>query len=173
MNMAFRFLVVSLIAALPTSLVPDQAEAQTTDTSGQTYYNVISANPFGILLEFFNAEYERVFTESTTIGIGGSYLSEDEDDYFNADVFWRFYMQDNPLEGWAFGAKIGVTNVRDEGTFLGIGFDLNRSWLMGRNDNFYIGAGFGLKRLFGTPDDADFDLTFIPTIRVVNVGVAF
>ena len=40
---------------------------------GAGYTNVISANPFGLLLDLFNAEYERVFTESTTIGVGGSY----------------------------------------------------------------------------------------------------
>ena len=170
MNVPFRHLLAVIVASL--LAVPSSGAAQDTDTA-QRYYNVVSANPFGILLEFFNAEYERVITESTTIGLGGSWLSRDDDDYRNADLFWRFYMQDNPLEGWAFGAKIGLTNIPDDGTFFGIGFDLNRSWLMGRNDNFYIGAGFGLKRLLGTGEDPDFDLRFIPTIRVVNIGVAF
>lgn len=138
------------------------------------YENVISANPFGILLEIFNIEYERVITESSTLGLGGSYYSlGEEDEYLNADVFWRFYLQDAALEGWAFGAKIGLTNVPDEGTYPGIGFDMNHSWLLGRNDNFYLGAGAGLKRLFNVPDDAGFSLKFIPTIRIINVGIAF
>lgn len=173
MNLAARSLgALTLLCALG---APASVASQTQDPqSAAPYQNVISANPFGILLELFNAEYERVITESSTLGVGGSYYSWDEDDtYLNADIFWRFYLQENALEGWAFGAKTGLTNVRDSGTYFGIGFDLNRSWLMGRNKNFYIGAGFGLKRLLGVPDDASFDLAFIPTIRIVNVGVAF
>jgi len=161
--------VVTLLVA--TALTPTQGSSQVVE-GDRTYEQVVSANPFGILLEFFNAEYERVLTASTTVGIGGSYWNRD-DNYRNADVFWRFYLEENPLEGWAFGTKLGLTNVPDEGTFFGIGFDLNRSWLMGPNDNFYIGAGFGLKRLLGTGDDEEMDLRYIPTIRVVNVGVAF
>jgi hypothetical protein len=163
--------VASVIAAAAIVFVTSPAQAQTTD-SGPRYQSVISANPFGILLEWFNAEYERVLTESTTVGVGGSWVTLDDSDYKNADVFWRFYLQDHVLEGWMFGAKAGVTNTSGEGTFFGVGFDFNRSWLMGRNDNFYVGVGFGLKRLFGMADDYD-DRTFIPTIRLVNVGVAF
>ena len=143
--------------------------------------NVISANPFGLLLEFFNAEYERAISESSTIGIGGSTFSTEVDDpfveprderYLNADVFYRFYPSGQPLNGWAFGVKAGVTDVTDAGTYVGMGFDVNRSWLLGKRNNFYVGLGFGLKRLFGTDDD-DIELEFIPTIRIINVGVAF
>ena len=136
------------------------------------YQQVISANPFGLLIELFNAEYERVVTESSTAGLGGSYFTTEGDDYLNADLFWRFYPQGNPLEGWAFGAKAGITSVSGFGTYFGAGFDTNRSWLLGKNNNFYVGVGFGLKRLFGT-GDADFGLKFIPTFRIVNVGFAF
>jgi hypothetical protein len=147
------------------------------------YENVISANPFGILLEFFNAEYERAVTESSTWGIGGSYGErEDEDDlgvttestWFNGDVFWRFYPSGDHFEGWNFGVKAGLTHQEtdlESGTNFGIGFDANRSWLLGTNDNFYVGIGFGLKRLFGDiPEDG---IEVVPTLRIVNVGFAF
>ncbi len=147
------------------------AYGQVQETAAPRYQQVISANPFGILLELFNAEYERVITESSTVGIGGSYFSRDDESYRNLDLFWRFYLEEATLEGWMFGSKIGLTNIPGEGNFFGVGFDLNRSWLMGRNENFYIGAGFGLKRLFGTDDSVA--LKFIPTIRIVNVGIAF
>jgi hypothetical protein len=62
----------------------------------------------------------------------------------------------------------------DSGTYFGFGFDTNWSWLLGKNDNFYVGIGFGLKRLLGTPEDDDsFDLETLPTIRIINVGFAF
>jgi hypothetical protein len=90
----------------------------------------------------------------------------------NADVFWRFYPSGVPLDGWAFGAKLGITSVTDQGTYLGYGFDVNRSWLLGMNNNFYVGVGFGLKRLVGASGQ-DFELRFIPTFRLVNIGIAF
>lgn len=134
------------------------------------YQQVISANPFGLLLAIFNAEYERVVSESATAGFGGSTYESDDDLYLNLDGFWRFYLDGTPFEGWAFGAKAGITNIEGGGTHFGIGFDANHSWLRGKNDNFYIGLGFGLKRLFGVEDEFD---RFIPTIRIVNIGLAF
>jgi hypothetical protein len=131
---------------------------------------VISANPFGIMLEFFNAEYERTAGESFSVGLGGSIFTSDDDTYRNLDAFWRFYPDESPtpLEGWSFGLKAGVTTLEDK-TYLGAGFDVNRSWLLGANDNFYVGAGIGLKRLIGHGDE----LRIIPTIRLVNIGYAF
>lgn len=136
------------------------------------YRNVISANPFGLLLEFFNAEYERVFSHSVTAGFGGSFVDLRDDNYLNADVFARYYPQGRAVDGWAFGGKLGMTRV-EKGNYFGFGFDVNRSWLLGTDDNFYVGLGFGLKRLLGVRDDADFDVRFIPTIRIINVGFAF
>jgi hypothetical protein len=147
--------------------------------------NVISVNPFGILLEWFNLEYERVVSESSTVGIGGSTYTDfadgdftdptsqvEDERYANADVFFRFYPSGNPLNGWMFGVKAGVTKVTDSGTYAGVGFDVNRSWLLGKRDNFYVGVGFGLKRLFGAPEEDDL-VPVVPTFRIVNVGIAF
>ena len=175
---------------------PPLTAQQSTESVKQ---HVFSANPFGLLFQLFNAEYERVISETSTIGFGGSTLrieneTYDEPDpitetdrYVNFDVFWRIYPSGNPLVGWAFGAKVGITSINDA-THLGYGFDLNRSWVLGPNDNFYLGLGFGLKRLFGVPRvDSDYGgrvsaldgkLPFgggdlYSTIRVVNVGFIF
>ena len=192
-----RFAVALIILIFGFSDVPLNAQQST--ESGRK--SVISANPFGLLFQLFNAEYERVISETSTIGFGGSTLRiEDEtypeppiigtdewglpiydwanepdpitetDRYINFDVFWRFYPSGNPLVGWAFGAKLGITRVDDQ-THLGYGFDLNRSWLLGPEENFYIGLGFGLKRLIG--DGADDFIPVIPTIRIANVGFIF
>ena len=167
--------------------------------------NVISANPFGLLFELFNAEYERVISRTSSIGFGGSTIKNETygeppiigtdeygypiydwdnhpepryetHQYVNFDVFWRFYPGSNRTRtynapvGWAFGAKMGITAV-DGGTYFGYGFDLNRSFVLGPDDNFYVGLGFGLKRLIGAPQDELFE--FIPTIRIANVGFIF
>ena len=154
-------LVLFLGLALAGALSPSTAVAQ--EPARQ---NVISANPFGLLLDLFNAEYERVISRSATIGIGGSMYADNDVDYFNGDVFWRFYPSGDPFDGWAFGVKAGYTS--DLGA--GFGFDVNRSWLLGVDNNFYVGIGFGLKRIIGTGAD---ELEVFPTIRLVNVGFAF
>lgn len=171
------FYSVPLAAVIALAGAPAMLEAQETPQ----YNQAISANPFGLLLELFNAEYERVVTESSTAGIGGSFLSDEDTNYANADVFWRYYPGGKPLEGLTFGAKVGLTKIDDEGTFFGYGFDTNYSWLLGKNNNFYVGVGFGLKRLVGTPDpevndigqEVDELLEYVPTFRIINIGFAF
>ncbi len=148
---------------------------------------VISSNPVGILIELFNLDYERRATETVALGIGGSTAMVDTYDYsgvnyrttyepvtrqeryINSDVFLRYYPAGKALTGRSFGIKVGLTQVPDQGTYFGYGFDLNPSWML--NEHFYYGAGVGLKRLVGT-DRSSFDLEYIPTFRL-NVGVGF
>jgi hypothetical protein len=131
--------------------------------------HVISANPFGLLFSFFNAEYERRMSMTSTAGIGGSTVRMDGSRYVNADVFWRFYPGGTPFAGPTLGAKIGLTSVEGD-THFGYGFDANYSWLLGADRSLYIGAGFGLKRLVGNKGETE---RYIPTVRVVNIGRAF
>jgi hypothetical protein len=149
---------------------------------------VISANPFGLLLDFFNAEFERAIAPTATVGIGGSTYeaeydywdgigySEENARYVNADIFWRYYPSGQAFEGWNLGIKAGVTSIRgsgpdtEDGTYFGYGFDANRSWLLGPTDRLYIGIGFGLKRLIGAEEEF---MKYIPTFRIVNVGFTF
>jgi hypothetical protein len=130
----------------------------------------ISANPFGLAIDLFTVEYERRVAEATSAGIGGSYYSNDDRDYLNADAFVRYYPGARPLAGFAFGVKAGITHV-DDRSYFGLGFDINWSWTLGRGNHFYMGTGFGLKRLFGT-GGADL-VPVLPTLRILNVGVAF
>ena len=141
------------------------------------FKSVVSANPIGLLFDFFNAEYERAMSTTSTVGIGGSTISSTNDytneseRYANLDVFYRYYPSGSPFEGWNFGAKVGFTSVSGGGSFVGYGFDLNRSWLLGPEKRFYVGTGFGLKRLVGTEDSGG--LAVIPTFRIINIGRAF
>lgn len=59
----------------------------------------------------------------------------------------------------------------------------DRNWLLGKNDNFYLGVGSRLKRLVGIGDEEKANdllksiptlrMKSIPTLRIVNVGIAF
>lgn len=143
--------------------------AQTQGLAPAPKSNVISANPFGLLFGLFNAEYERALSPSTTAGVGGSTITLDGDRYLNLDAFFRFYPSATPFEGFALGAKLGMTSANSS-TYLGYGVDVNYSWLLGASDNLYVGIGFGLKRLVGNDLDTK---GYIPTVRLVNVGLAF
>jgi hypothetical protein len=168
MKSVSRWMIVFVAAVVLVGTASSVDAQDTTPSHGQA----ISANPFGLLLGLFNAEYERKVSESATAGVGGSSFVGTDDDYVNADVFYRFYPSGQPLDGFAFGAKAGITNIRHTGTYFGLGFDTNWSWLLGKKNNSYVGAGFGLKRLFGV-GPVDTDLQFVPTVRIINVGFAF
>ncbi|HEV2147466.1 MAG TPA: hypothetical protein VGR37_08685 [Longimicrobiaceae bacterium] len=170
-----RWLSATAFAAVLGLAPAPEARAQVV-REPTTYRQAISANPLGLLVDWFNAEYERVLTSESTAGIGGSYLTLDDEDNatsdrgINLDVFWRYYPQGQPLERFAFGVKGGITEVGGK-VYPGFGFDANYSWLMGKRDNFYVGTGFGLKRLLGYERDDENE--FVPTIRLVNIGFAF
>ncbi|MEZ5291689.1 MAG: hypothetical protein R2745_11430 [Vicinamibacterales bacterium] len=180
-------LAVALPAAAQTPLpVPPPGSAD----PGQ----VLSANPFGLLIDFFNSEYEIRASDAITVGAGAStraYTAYDYDysaptapgtfpsgvparterqkRYTNGDVFLRYYPGGRAFHGYSFGVKAGVTRLPNQGDYLGVGFDINHSRMLNRHA--YLGSGFGLKRLIGA-DARAFDITYIPTLRI-NVGVGF
>lgn len=159
-------LVLAALIALPSvagaqSLVPPIPD----QTSHAGVAQQISANPVGLLIDLFNIDYERRATDSVSIGVGGSTFER----YLNGDVYVRFYPSGRALNGLAFGVKVGLTQVPDQGSYFGYGFDVNKSSILGKH--FYFGYGFGLKRLVGV-DKNDVDLEYIPTLRL-NVGIGF
>ena len=56
-------------------------------------------------------------------------------------------------------------------TFGGLGFELGYTWLLGPPQRVGISIGGGASRLFGS--DLDGATLTVPTIRLVNVGIAF
>lgn len=183
-------ITLSVLLLAAAAIAPTRADAQQTERLVTPYQHVVSANPVGLLIDWFNAEYERRITTVSTVGIGGSYMGLDDDDNddnppdvpgfdqpvdadqgLNLDLFWRFYPQGQPFERFAFSTKVGVTDMN--GTFYpGFGFDANYSWLLGKSQNFYVGIGFGVKRLIGFDPDYSED-KYVFTNRLVNIGFAF
>ncbi len=102
------------------------------------------------------------------IGFGGA-----DARYFSGRGFWRYYPT-RAFEGFFFGLDGGVTGYSDEGddaTVLGAGFELGYGWLLGAKRNFYVSLDAGADRLFG--GDLGGASAVIPTLRLVNVGIAF
>lgn len=135
---------------------------------------VLSFNPVGMVMEFYNAEYEVRVSDTVTAGAGASrrgwYLfGEGESPRLNGDAFVRYYPSGSAFNGFALGLKVGGTRLPNERTLPGIGFDLNHSYAM--TDHLVMSSGFGMKRLIGRKGP-DYGQDVITTIRL-NVGFGF
>ena len=140
------------------------------------HQNVLSANPFLLLFEWTNVEYERKISPTGTVGLSGSWISLDEgdEDYRSLNAFYRYYPQAAALTGFYFGGRGGVYSVSDfqeDATVFGFGLEVGYNWLLGANRTFYIGLGAGAIRLFG--GDLEDSSATIPTLRLLNIGWAF
>lgn len=168
-----------IASALLVVMSPGRASAQ---EAPPTLRNVVSANPFLLIAAWFNAEYERVVSGTSTVGVRVSTLNigiddgvngDDEADYFSGRGFWRYY-PNGANRGFFFGLDAGITGLKETGdshTVFGAGFELGFNWLLGTRRNFYISLGVGADRLFG--GDLGGASAVIPTVRIVNIGFAF
>ncbi|HEX8209661.1 MAG TPA: hypothetical protein VF584_05700 [Longimicrobium sp.] len=183
-----RFIAAVAAAAL-VSAAPARAQTDTVPA----YQQVISANPLGLLFGYFNGEYERAISSTSTAGVAGAYFSADNDALATIEAKFRYYPQARPLSGFSIGASLGYGQVTDEEDFdefivdsqaqqddgptssaFIVGVELNYNWLVGRDRRFFIGTGIGARRLLGGDVDNESDLpVVIPSIRLVNIGFAF
>ena len=136
----------------------------------------VSVNPFGLMFEWFNGEYERKVNDRSTFGVSASGFSLDggDTDYVNGALFYRFYPQRAALSGFFIGGRGGVHRVStnsDADVFFGLGFELGYAWLFGADRRFGVSIGAGATRLFG--GDLEGSSLTIPTFRLINVGIAF
>ena len=173
---ACRPLLLIAIVALCPSLAAAQGPTAQTGSSASSAVpaaprQVISGNPFGLVLDLVNAEYEVRAGSAVTVGAGASRASWGADGgrpYVNGDVFVRYFPGGQVFDGRSFGVKAGMTQFPGSGrTYFGLGVDANQTWMLNRH--FAFSTGFGLKRLIG--DETDGPL-IIPTLRL-NVGVGF
>jgi hypothetical protein len=136
---------------------------------------VVSANPFLLYYEWFDAEIERRVGRGGALGVAATQVTLDEDDrYRSVALLYRRYIQGEALEGFHLGPRLGVYRVdagQEEGTFFGVGVELGYQWLVGVQKNFSVSMGVGASHLFGTDfDDAS---SKVPAFRLLNVGWAF
>jgi hypothetical protein len=163
------------LALFSLASLPLHAEAQEGVREPVRHTSVISGNPLILLAGWFNAEYERKVTGNVTAGISGGWIDlDDDDDYTNVSGFIRFYPQQAAFTGFYFGGRSGVYNADngdDSTTSFGIGLDIGYTWLLGPSRAFYVGLGIGVTRLLG--GDLDEFSTVVPSVRLVNIGIAF
>lgn len=160
--------------------LPQPAGAQTPGLRAPVPHDqVLSANPFLLLGEWVNIEFERKIGPAGTVGAMGSWLSLDADkgdvDLTSLNFFSRFYPQGAALSGFFLEGRLGVyrgSGVDDSGHAFGFGVHVGYSWLMGATKKFYLSMGVGATRLFGG-DMPDGVSPTLPDIRLMKIGVAF
>jgi hypothetical protein len=151
----------TLTAAIALVSVASVASAQRVedDQSGVPRVNLISANPIGLLFEWYNGEYEHAMSATTSLAVAASRFDFDEENYTSLDAIGRYYPSGKALRGFSFGVSVGVVKVDDdyddaciaceddEGTTGTIGVRGDYVWILGRDQRFAVATGIGAKRL--------------------------
>jgi uncharacterized protein DUF3575 len=188
----------SVVMILAIGSAPAHAQTSATKPPVQ-HHQVLSTNPFGLLFNWYNAEYERKIAPATTLGVSASHIAGL--DLSNAAVVLRWYPQRAALDGLYLGVRAGgyrfelteyesptyqtrppdpsgrtypiyPTYHRRAHVLPGVGIEIGYNWLFGPTQNVSVGLGLGLTRIIGNDDRYEF-LPVLPNPRVVNIGIAF
>lgn len=155
-------------AAAALVMTSTAASAQTVEGTrvGMPRVNLVSANPIGLLFEWYNGELEHALTSTTSIAIAGSSFGADLDNnnderYSVVDAIGRYYPSGRALHGFSIGLSAGFVDFRDNndcvqfgciddsGTAGTIGVRGDYVWILGRDQHFSVAAGIGAKRVLG------------------------
>jgi hypothetical protein len=165
-----KFLRLFVLAAA-TFAVTSVASAQVVETgrSGIPRQNLVSANPIGLLFEWYNGEYERAISPTASFAVAASSFGDlddfDNERYSVLDAIGRYYPSARALRGFSIGVSAGLVNFStdydyegcpecddDEGTFGTLGIRGDYVWILGRDQRFAVATGLGAKRILGGGD---------------------
>jgi len=149
----------------------------------------VAVNPLAIPFGVFSAEYEAALpTPGFTLGVGGTYYSNDGDRDAWVEVKGLYYPSESQFRGFSIGLSLGIhsaRNVPDCGLFSTcgdgarvtqtaptLGVLASYDWLLGRAERFRVGLGGGAKRVLRNVGKNDALSQVYPDGRFV-VGVVF
>jgi len=159
------------------------AIAQPPNGSSESRSRVFAINPLGIPFEIVSVEFEAALHDAFTLAGNFSYFSPDEFTRSSFEVKGRLYPNEQAPRGFSVGVGLGAVNTRENTGFNGvvtkqdktdpsIGVYIDYNWLLGKSDRFFVGSGFGAKRILGDDDDFD-DAPFVYGTARFLIGVAF
>lgn len=166
--------VVALSVAVLATTTPASAQQQEGTKASVPHQQTVSANPFGLMLRWWNVEFERKLTTSSTWGVTTSFLTASDLDFLSVNALYRYYPQGAALTGVFLGARAGVYHAsarETSGSTFGLGFEIGYTWLLGAHRNVGLSMGAGATRLIG--GDIEGRPSVLPNIRLLNVGIAF
>lgn len=141
-------------AALAVSAHVTSAQTVEGTRVGMPRVNLVSANPIGLLFEWYNGEYEHALSPTISLAVSGSRFDFDNANYVAIDGIARYYPAGKALRGFSFGISAGFVNVdddcdtcNDDGSSATVGVRGDYVWILGRDQRFSVAAGIGAKRL--------------------------
>ena len=193
-----RFLVRPIIAAALLAAAPAVGSAQTSGlrqsdrgprtaqqpaSATESRSRVFAINPLGIPFEVVSVEFEAALHDAFTVAGNFSYFSPDEFTRSSFEVKGRLYPNEQAPRAFSVGLGLGVVNTREnfdragvdvnaDKTHPSIGVYVDYNWLLGKRNRFFVGTGFGAKRILGESDDFD-DAPFVYGTARFLIGVAF
>ena len=150
------FRLALLSAAIAATATTASAQRVEETRSGIPRVNLVSANPIGILFEWYNGEYERALSSTVSLAAAASAYDIDNTDYQSIDGILRYYPSGRAIRGFSIGASVGFINLDEEfecegcdedGSSATIGVRADYVWILGRDQRFAAAAGIGAKRL--------------------------
>jgi hypothetical protein len=155
-----------LLAATAFIAIASSASAQSVDNAraGMPRVNLVSANPIGLLFEWYNGEFEHAMSSTASLALAASSFSDLEDfndsRYSVVDAIGRYYPGGRALRGFSIGVSAGFVDFNEDtgdclgcvdetGTAGAIGVRGDYVWILGRDQRFAVAAGIGAKRLLG------------------------
>jgi hypothetical protein len=174
-----------LAAAAAIAITSSIASAQRVEGTkvGMPRLNLVSANPIGLLFEWYNGEYEHALSSTASIAIAGSSFDFGDgakDRYTVIDGIVRYYPSGRALNGFSVGMSAGFVDrdhdrdciefgcSDDSGTAATIGVRGDYVWILGRDQHFAVATGIGAKRVIGN----DIGTEGIPIGRL-SIGYAW
>ena len=165
MKMKFSRHLLTILAA--SALIAAPAFAQSSDDSraGIARVNLISANPIGLLFEWYNGEFEHAIAPTASLAISGTSYDLDNARYTSIDGIARYYPSARALRGFSVGGSVGFVSVNDDcsGDFCNdndfsaatIGVRGDYVWILGRDQRFSVETGIGAKRILSDRSDVE------------------
>jgi hypothetical protein len=153
----FRTFAIATAAFL---VATSAASAQSVDLtrSGITRANLVSANPIGLLFEWYNGEFEHAINSTVSLAVAASSYDFDGPRYNSVDGIARYYPSARALKGFSVGMSVGFVSIDDNyddciycsdesGSSATIGVRGDYVWILGRDQRFAVATGIGAKRL--------------------------
>lgn len=152
---SLRSILITITASAVIAM-PLSAQSAETDRAGIPRVNLVSANPIGLLFEWYNGEFEHALKPTTSLGVTASSYNFDDARYTAIDGIVRYYPAARALRGFSIGGSVGFVDVNDDPcdgcqdeseSSATIGVRGDYVWILGRDQRFAVAAGIGAKRL--------------------------
>ncbi len=157
MKLSRGILAIIAVIALMTVSSSLFAQSSAAPRSGIDRPNLLSANPIGLLFQWYNGEFEHAVAPVGSLAAAASRYEVNDGVYSSVDGIARYYPAGSALRGFSIGASLGAIKITDKNpcyqcsatseSSATIGVRADYVWILGRDQHLTAAAGVGAKRL--------------------------